>query len=135
MRNRRVLALLTVWSTVAVLALTGAGPAAAQGGSRLVEGQVLGPDGKAVEGAMVVLINRKTKKQTSVVTGEEGRYRFGGLDPKVSYRVHAMKDGLKSRQRSISSFSKKNRFVIHLRLKAKEDEEGKDKKDSGGASG
>ena len=120
-----------------VFVLPGAAPAAAQG-SRLVEGQVLGPDGKVVQGAVVVLLNRETKKETSMVTNEEGRYRFGSLSSRVSYRVYAYKDGMKSRKHGVSSFiKKKNRFVINIRLKPKEKEEAqpsdesKDKKDSG----
>ena len=111
-------------------ALAGAAPAAPQG-SRLVEGQVLGPDGKIVEGAVVILLNRETKKETSVVTDEEGRYRFGGLSSRVNYRVYAYKDGLKSRRHGVSSFvKKKNRFVINIRLKPKEKKEAKPSDDS-----
>ena len=124
-----------------VFVLTGAANAAAQG-SRLVEGQVLGPDGKVVPGAIVVLVNRDTKKETSMVTNEEGRYRFGGLSSRVSYRVYAYKEGMKSRKHGVSSFvKKKNRFVINIRLKPKEetppsdetkdDSTDKEKKDSG----
>ena len=127
----------TRWSpglALLALALTAAAFPAFSQGSRLVEGQVLDPDGNTVNGAIVVLINRDTKTETSVVTKEEGRYRFGGLDATVSYRVYAKKDGMKSRQRGISRFAARDRFVLDLRLKPKKDEEAKSDKKTGDGS-
>ncbi len=117
---------------ITLLAFAAAMPAAAQG-SRRVEGQVLDADGKAVNGAIVVLVNRETKKETSVVTKEEGRYRFGGLDATVDYRVYAKKDGLRSRARGISSFASRDRFVIDLRLKPKKESDATDSKKCDGS--
>ena len=126
MRNRNH----RLWLII-LLAFAAAVPVAAQG-SRMVVGQVLDADGNAVNGAIVVLVNRETKKETSVVTKEEGRYRFGGLDATVDYRVYAKKDGLKSRARGISSFASRNRFVIDLSLKpAKESDKTGSKKSDG----
>lgn len=107
---------------LALLAL-GAGATAMAQSSRTVLGQVLDADGKAVNDAIVHLQDRKTKKGTTVVTGEEGRFQFNQVDSKADYNLYAVKGKLRSRTRGISSLSSRTRYVINLRLRPPVEEE------------
>lgn len=105
-----------------VLALAAAGQAAAQTKeTRIVRGQVLGENGKAVEGAIVRMKEKKSGKETSVITGEEGRYQFNHVDMKTDYRIYALHEKKKSREKSVSSFY--NRPIVRINLKLQPPEE------------
>ena len=100
---------------VLALALCGAS-AAAQGGTRVVKGQVLDENGKPVAGAVVRLKDKTTKKEVSMTTDKNGRYRFNGVKLRSDYRIHAEKAERHSRSRGISQMDTRTEIFIHLRL-------------------
>lgn len=95
--------------------------AAAQGGTRVVKGQVLDENGRPVAGAVVHLKDRTTKKEASVVTDKNGRYQFNGVKLKSEYRIHAEKSKQRSRSRGISQMDTRTEIFIHLRLQPPKD--------------
>ena len=107
-----------------VLAAVSAG---AQQESRLVRGQVLNEEGKAVENAIVHLKNLNTKEALSVVTDKEGRYRFNDIDKKVDHELHAEWRQQKSRTRKVSQFDTRAIVTINLSLEPAEDSGEKEK--------
>jgi protocatechuate 3,4-dioxygenase beta subunit len=100
---------------VLALALCGAS-AAAQGGTRVIKGQVLDENGKPVAGAVVRLKDKTTKKEVSMTTNKNGRYRFNGVKLRSDYRIHAEKAKQRSRSRGISQMDTRTEIFIHLRL-------------------
>jgi hypothetical protein len=100
---------------VLALALCGAS-AAAQGGTRVIKGQVLDENGKPVAGAVVRLKDKTTKKEVSVTTNQNGRYRFNGVKLRSDYRIHAQKAERRSRSRGISQMDTRTEIFMHLRL-------------------
>ncbi len=100
---------------VLALALCGAS-AAAQGGTRVVKGQVLDENGKPVAGAVVRLKDKTTKKEVSVTTDKNGRYQFNSVKLRSDYRIHAEKAERRSRSRSISQMDTRTEIFMHLRL-------------------
>ncbi len=100
---------------VLALVLCGAS-AAAQGGTRVVKGQVLDENGKPVVGAVVRLKDKTTKKEVSVITNKNGRDRFNGVKLRSDYRIHAQKTKQRSRSRGISQMDTRTEIFMHLRL-------------------
>ena len=100
---------------VLALALCGAS-VAAQSGTRVVKGQVLDENGKPVAGAIVRLKDKTTKKEVSVTTNQNGRYRFNGVKLRSDYRIQAEKAGRRSRSRGISQMDTRTEIFMHLRL-------------------
>ncbi len=100
---------------VLALALCGAS-VAAQGGTRVIKGQVLDENGKPVAGAVVRLKDKTTKKEVSVATNQNGRYRFNGVKLRSDYRIHAQKAKQRSRSRGISQTDTRTEIFMHLRL-------------------
>ncbi len=100
---------------VLALALCGAS-AAAQGGTRVVKGQVLDENGKPVAGAVVHLNDKTTKKEVSVTTDKNGRYQFNSVKLRSDYRIHAEKAKQRSRSRGISQMDTRTEIFMHLRL-------------------
>ncbi len=103
--------------TVLVLALAlCSASAAAQGGTRVVKGQVLDENGKPVAGAVVHLNDKTTKKEVSVTTNKNGRYQFNSVKLRSDYRIYAEKAERRSRSRGISQMDTRTEIFIHLRL-------------------
>lgn len=100
---------------VLAFALCGAS-AAAQGGTRVVKGQVLDENGKPVAGAVVRLKDKTTKKEVSMTTDKNGRYQFNNVKLRSDYRIHAEKAKQRSRSRGISQMDTRTEIFIHLRL-------------------
>jgi protocatechuate 3,4-dioxygenase beta subunit len=100
---------------VLALALCGAS-AAAQGGTRVVKGQVLDENGKPVAGAVVRLKDKTTKKEVSVITDKNGRYQFNSVKLRSDYRIQAEKAKQRSRSRGISQMDTRTEIFMHLRL-------------------
>lgn len=100
---------------VLALVLCGAS-AAAQGGTRVIKGQVLDENGKPVAGAVVRLKDKTTKKELSVTTDKNGRYQFNGVKLRSDYRIHAVKAKRRSRSRGISQMDTRTEIFMHLRL-------------------
>lgn len=94
---------------------------------RVVRGQVLDAEGKAVATAIVHLKNLSTQSALSVVTDKEGRYRFNELDKKTDYEVFAEWQEQKSRPRKISQFDTRNLITLNLTLEPAKDSGEKDK--------
>jgi hypothetical protein len=92
--------------------------AVAQGGGRIVRGQVLDEKGETVAQAIVHLKNKSTNDTVTMVANGEGRFQFNDVDMKGDYKIHAELKGKKSRQRSISQFDTRPIVVVNLRLKA-----------------
>lgn len=108
--------------------------AAAQGGKRIVRGQVLDEKGETVAQAIVHLKNKETNDSITMVTNGEGRFQFNDVEIKRDYKIYAELKGKKSRQRSISQFDTRPIVVINLRLKppkekAEQSENKKEEKD------
>ena len=115
----RLLAVLAVL----LAALTGV----AQQEKRLVRGQVLDEEGKAVENAIVHLKNLNNRAVLSVVTDKDGRYRFNDVDKKIDYEIFAEWREQKSRTRRISQFDTRDIVTINLPLEPAEESDEKDK--------
>jgi len=101
--------------------------AGAQQDKRLVRGQVLDADGKEVESAIVHLKSLSTSEVLSVVTDEEGRYRFNDVDKKLDFEIYAEWRDQKSRTRKISQFDTRDIVTINLSLEPEEKSGEKDK--------
>lgn len=100
---------------VLALALCGAS-AAAQGGTRVIKGQVLDENGKPVAGAVVRLKDKTTKKEVSMTTNQNGRYQFNNVKLRSDYRIQAEKAKRRSRSRGISQMDTRTEIFMHLRL-------------------
>jgi len=97
---------------------------------RVVRGQVLDQDDKAVVTAIVHLKNTSSKEQFSVATDKEGRYQFNDVDMKSDYEIYAEQGEQKSRLRKISLFDTRSIVRINLQLEPeKEKDKDKDKKE------
>lgn len=110
---------VVVW--VALLAGLMGLTAAAQGGKRIVRGQVLDEEGETVAQAIVHLKKKETNDTITMVTDGEGRFQFNDVEMKGDYKIHAELKGRKSRQRSISQFDTRAIVVMNLRLKPAEE--------------
>ncbi len=104
-----------------ILALAATEPAAAQN-TRIVRGQVLDENSKAFVGAIVRLKEKKSGKEISVTTGEEGRYQFNHVNMKTDYRIYALHEKKKSREKGVSSFDSRPLIRINLKLQPPEEE-------------
>lgn len=98
-------------------------------GTRIVQGQVLDENGKTVEGAIVRLKDKKSGKEISVTSKKEGRYQFNGISLKSDYRLYAIHEKKKSRERGVSSFDTRPLLRINLKLEPPKEEKKEDKKD------
>lgn len=114
------------WLTVLAVLLA-ALTAIAQQEKRMVRGQVLDTEGKAVENAIVHLKNLSTRAVLSVVTDKDGRYRFNGVDKNIDYEILAEWRKQKSRPRRISQFDTRDIVTINLPLEPAEEPDEKDK--------
>ncbi len=86
---------------------------------RAVHGTVLDKSENPLSGGIVFLKNMRTKGVTTHITGEDGNYRFSGLDPNVDYEIHAEKEGPQrglrdSRRKRRHHFDHKNGFQLRL---------------------
>ena len=90
---------------------------------RIVRGQVLDQDDKAVATAIVHLKNTSSKEQFSVVTDKEGRYQFNDVDTKSDFEIYAEAGGRKSRLRKISLFDTRPIVRINLQLEPEKDKD------------
>lgn len=98
---------------------------------RIVRGQVLDQNDKAVATAVVHLKNISTKEQLSVATDKEGRYQFNDVDMKSDYEIYAERGEQKSRLRKISLFDTRPIVRINLQLEPEKDKDKeKDKKEA-----
>ena len=122
-QNRRLLPSLLLAGAL----LLGWGALAQPSSTRVVRGQVLDENNKAVENAIVRLKNLSTKKELSVVSDKEGRYQFNDVDMKVDHEIQAEWRQQKSRTRKVSQFDTRPKVTINLPLEAPKETTGKDK--------
>ena len=72
--------------------------------TRLLTGQVTGPNGAPLPNAVVYLTNTRTMAIKTYIVGKDGNYRFPELSPNVDYRVYAQHNNLRSDTKTLSSF-------------------------------
>lgn len=110
---------------VAMLLAAVAGAAQAQSDResrlRTVRGSVVDKDDAPIGGAVVYLKNLKTDTIRTTIAGDEGSYRFSGLDPNVDYEIHAEHKDSTSNTRKVSSFDTRREMVIHLKINKKKE--------------
>jgi hypothetical protein len=84
--------------------------------SRTVTGQVVDDSGQPLEGALVTLINDKTKEKHDYFTKKDGRYKFEDLNFTVDYQLRAKWKALVSEERKLSQYDHAARIVRMLEV-------------------
>ena len=84
--------------------------------SRTVTGQVFDDSGSALEGALVTLVNSKTKEKFEYFTKKDGRYRFEDLSFSVDYQLQAKWKNLISDERKLSQYDHTAMIVRRLEV-------------------
>lgn len=85
---------------------------------RNLQGQVLLPDDKPAEGAVVKLKNLKTLQIRSYITQRDGKYVFQNLSRNVDYEIKSDFKDMSSPTRSLTVFDSRYDPVINLKLDA-----------------
>lgn len=85
---------------------------------RNLEGQVLLPDDKPAEGAVVKLKNLKTLQIRSYITQKDGKYSFQNLSRNVDYEIKSDFKEFTSPTRQLTVFDSRYDPVINLKLQA-----------------
>jgi hypothetical protein len=83
---------------------------------RVVEGVVSDPDGKFVDGAVVVLKDMRTLQVRSFYTLKNGAYHFSGLKLDNDYEIEAKFNDMNSGWKRLSIFDTRKVPVINLKL-------------------
>lgn len=83
---------------------------------RVLHGRVLDKNGAAVKGALVYLKETKTSTMKSILTDDEGGYRFVQLSQNLDYELWAQADAKKSEQKTVSSFDNRQELIFNLRF-------------------
>lgn len=119
----------TVISTLLLLlfsALVAAAPAPQFGGNRpkgdntrLLTGKVLDHSDSPLPNAMVYLTNTRTRAVKTYIVGQDGSYRFPGLQPNIDYEVYAQLNGRKSDTKTASQFDDRQQVTINLKIDTK----------------
>ena len=86
---------------------------------RTVRGTVIDNDDGPIPGGVVFLKNVKTGSVRTSIAGDDGTYRFSGLDPNVDFEIHAEHKEQTSAKRTVSSFQPNREIVIHLKVNKK----------------
>jgi hypothetical protein len=110
------------WLTIALLFLTGL--ALAQSSKketqlRTVRGVVTDKSEKPIQNSVVFLKNLRTNVVLSHFTGEQGDYRFAGLDPNVDYEIHAEFEDQKSAVRTVTQLDSRKEINLNLKIDRK----------------
>jgi hypothetical protein len=84
--------------------------------SRTVTGQVVDDSGQPLEGALVTLIDAKTKERHEYFTKKDGRYTFDDLSFSVDYSLKAKWKTLVSDERKLSQYDHTARIVRLLEV-------------------
>ena len=85
----------------------------------ILQGVVTDPARNVVGGAVVRLKDMKSLKVRSVVTDEDGSYRFTGLSKVVDYEVSASTEDMTSPIKKLSMYDTARSAVRNLELKKK----------------
>jgi hypothetical protein len=84
--------------------------------SRTVAGQVVDDSGQPLEGALVMLIDGKTKEKREFFTKKDGRYRFEDLSFSVDYQLRAKWKNLTSDERKLSQYDHTAMIIRQLEV-------------------
>jgi hypothetical protein len=84
--------------------------------ARTVTGQVVDDSGQPLEGALVTLVDGKTKERHEYFTKKDGRYKFEDLSFSVDYQLQAKWKNLASAQRKLSQYDHTARIVRLLEV-------------------
>ena len=91
--------------------------------TKSIRGHVARPDGKPQPGAKVFVRNPRNETTTILITDEKGLFAIHGLDPSMTYEVHAEYQQLSSRILAISSMLKRYDNVLSFKLAEREVED------------
>jgi hypothetical protein len=86
---------------------------------RTVHGSVLDKAENPVGSGIVYLVNVRTQAVRTLYAGDDGAYRFSGLDPNVDYEIHAEREDMTSPVRTISSYDSRRDIEMTLKLSKK----------------
>jgi protocatechuate 3,4-dioxygenase beta subunit len=86
---------------------------------RTVHGSVLDKGENPVGSSIVYLVNSKTQAVRTLYAGDDGLYRFSGLDPNVDYEIHAEREDMTSATRTVSSYDSRRDIEVTLKLSKK----------------
>lgn len=84
--------------------------------TRTVTGQVVDDSGQPLEGALVTLVDDKTKERHEYFTKKDGRYKFEELSFSVDYQLQAKWKNLISDERKLSQYDHTARIVRMLEV-------------------
>lgn len=84
--------------------------------TRTVTGQVVDDSGQPLEGALVTLVDDKTKERHEYFTKNDGRYKFEELSFSVDYQLQAKWKNLISDERKLSQYDHTARIVRMLEV-------------------
>src|SRR5208283_4443294 len=84
--------------------------------SRAVKGVVVDAAGKPVQGAMVTLVDLRSKEKWSIETKADGKYNFDELSFIVDYEVSAKRGSLASVAKKLSQYDHTALVVRNLEL-------------------
>jgi hypothetical protein len=84
--------------------------------SRTVVGQVVDDSGQPLEGALVTLVDAKSKERHEYFTKKDGRYTFEDLSFSVDYSLKAKWKNLISDERKLSQYDHTARIVRLLEV-------------------
>jgi Carboxypeptidase regulatory-like domain len=84
--------------------------------TRTLQGLVTDADENPAVGAVVQLKDLHTLQIRSFITKDDGAYHFSGLKTDTDYEVKAQKNGLSSRNRTLSTFDSRKTPSINLKL-------------------
>jgi hypothetical protein len=84
--------------------------------TRTVTGQVVDDSGQPLEGALVTLVDGKTKERHEYFTKKDGRYKFDELSFSVDYDLQAKWKNLVSDERKLSQYDHTARIVRLLEV-------------------
>jgi hypothetical protein len=81
---------------------------------RAVHGTVMDKNDNPIPSSIVYLRNMRTNTVRTYIPGNDGLYRFTGLDPNVDFQIQAEYKHQKSSKRTISSFDDRRDIEINL---------------------
>jgi len=84
--------------------------------TRTVTGQVVDDSGQPLQGALVTLVDEKTKERHEYFTKKDGRYMFEDLSFSVDYDLKAKWKNLTSDERKLSQYDHTARIVRLLEV-------------------
>lgn len=101
-----------------MMALLGVALAGAQQyGLRDLQGKVIGPNDKPLNGAIVYLQSSRNNDVKTFISTDSGEYRFAALSADTDYTVWAAYKGKKSATKTVSSFDSRKLVTIDLHIK------------------